>query len=181
MLRKVVVAAGTLCLSASMVAGLAISASSSASASTRATAVAATSCSSALASTRSFLRSLGYHPPGGSGKAAAAALIAYSESIIGNLPGAARQSLEQKLVQIHQACGVLSLAKTRINRTRSCAGTGRSALAASLAEDTYLGVGLVDLEGHLVEMVNQGLELLGLKLRQVERNSRPVEFRVGPG
>lgn len=39
---------------------------------------------------------------------------------------------------------------------------------------------MVDLEGHLVEMLNQILELLGLELCQVERNPRPAEFRVGP-
>lgn len=47
-----------------------------------------------------------------------------------------------------------------------------------LTEDTYLGVGLVDLEGQLVELLNQVLELLGLELCDVERNSRLVEFRV---
>ena len=40
-----------------------------------------------------------------------------------------------------------------------------------LAEDTHFGIGLVDLHGHLVEVLHERLELFGFELREVERHA----------
>jgi hypothetical protein len=57
-----------------------------------------------LASTRSYLESIGFSPPGGSGEEGAEILIAYIADILGTLPGAEVKYLEEAVAEIRIAC-----------------------------------------------------------------------------